>query len=135
MNNCTQRRFPAVCSEVAALSTCALVAAGCGPGSMSQNPARECTSPPSMAELDQINRINSALAARPQTSSPTADYRLPPRLVRSTLTTFPESEAGVTPRKVEVGEPGGHDHVPLLMDVRAEGDRYSLRAGVAGAVR
>jgi len=56
-----------------------------------------------MAELDQINRINSALAAAAlQTSSPTADYRLAPEdLLEVTLYNIPASEVGITPRNVE----------------------------------
>ena len=118
--------FPSrVFRSLLALSACALVAAGCGPGSMSQTQTlASATSPPSMAELDQINRINSALAAAAlQTSAPTADYRLAPEdLVEITLYNIPESEAGVTPRKVEVRvSQEGMITLPLLMDVRAEG--------------
>jgi polysaccharide export outer membrane protein len=56
-----------------------------------------------MAELDQINRINSSLAAAAlQTSSPTADYRLTPEdLLEVTLYNIPASEVGITPRNVE----------------------------------
>ena len=85
--------FPSrVFRSLLALSTCALVAAGCGPGSMSQTQTlASATSPPSMAELDQINRINSALAAAAlQTSSPTADYRVTPEdLLEVTLYNIP----------------------------------------------
>jgi polysaccharide biosynthesis/export protein len=97
--------FPSrVFRSLLALSMCALVAAGCGPGSMSQTQTlASATSPPSMAELDQINRINSALAAAAlQTSSPTADYRLSPEdLLDVTLYNIPGSEVGITPRNVE----------------------------------
>jgi polysaccharide export outer membrane protein len=108
-----------------ALSACALLAAGCGSGPMSQTQTlASATSPPTMAELDQINRINSALAAAAlQSSSPTADYRLAPEdLLEITLYNIPESEVGVTPRKAEARvSQEGMITLPLLGDVRAAG--------------
>jgi polysaccharide biosynthesis/export protein len=118
--------FPGrVFRSLLALSTCALVAAGCGPGSMSQTQTlASATSPPSMAELDQINRINSALAAAAlQPSSPTADYRLTPEdLVEVTLYNIPASEVGITPRNVEARvSQDGMITLPLVGAIPAAG--------------
>jgi polysaccharide export outer membrane protein len=108
-----------------ALSVYALLAVGCGSGPTSQTqPLASATSPPTKAEVDRINRINSALAAAAlQTPSPAADYRLAPEdLLEITLYNIPESEVWVTPRKVEVRvSQEGMISLPLLGDVRAAG--------------
>jgi polysaccharide biosynthesis/export protein len=108
-----------------ALSACALLAAGCGPGSMSQTQTlATAASPPSMADLDQINRINSSLAAAAlQTSSPTADYRLAPEdVLEVTLYNIPASDVGITPRQVEARvSQEGMITLPLLGNIPAAG--------------
>jgi len=114
-----------VLRSLLALSAFALLAAGCGSVPTSQTQTlTSATSPPTTAEVDQINRINSALAAAAlQTSSATADYRLAPEdIVEITLYNIPESEGGVTPRRVEgrVSQEGMLP-LPLLGDVRAAG--------------
>jgi polysaccharide biosynthesis/export protein len=107
------------------LSVSALLAAGCGSVPTSQTqPLANATSPPTKAEVDQINRINSALAAAAlQTPSPTADYRLSPEdLLEITLYNILESDAAITPRKVEVRvSQEGVISLPLLGEVRASG--------------
>jgi polysaccharide biosynthesis/export protein len=114
-----------VISSLLTLSACALLATGCGSASMGQTQTlASATSPPTMAEVDKINRINSALAsAALQTSSPNADYRLAPEdLLEITLYNIPESEAGITPRKVEARvSQEGMITLPLLGEVRAAG--------------
>jgi polysaccharide export outer membrane protein len=109
-----------------ALSALALLAAGCGSGPTGQTQTlASATSPPTKAEVDQITRINSALAsAALQTSSAPADYRLAPEdLVEITLYSIPESEAAImTPRKVEARvSQEGMVSLPLLGEVRAAG--------------
>jgi polysaccharide biosynthesis/export protein len=87
-------------------------------------PLASATSPPTKAEVDQINSINSALAtAALQTPSPTADYRLASEdLLEITLYNILESDAAITPRKVEVRvSQEGMISLPLLGDVRAAG--------------
>jgi polysaccharide biosynthesis/export protein len=107
------------------LSVFALLAAGCGSVPTSQTPTlASATSPPTKAEVDQINRINSALAAAAlQTPFVPADYRLAPEdLVEITLYNIPESEAWITPRRVEVRvSQEGMISLPLLGDIRAAG--------------
>jgi polysaccharide biosynthesis/export protein len=108
-----------------AMSGFALLAAGCGSMPTSQTqPLASTISPPTQAETDHINRINSTLAAAAlQTPSPTADYRLAPEdLLAITLYDIPESGVGVTPREVEVRvSQEGMISLPLLGDVRAAG--------------
>ena len=60
------------------LSALALLAAGCGSVPTNQSPSlASASSPPTKAEVDQITRINSALAtAALQSPSAPADYRL-----------------------------------------------------------
>src|SRR6266850_1440147 len=87
------------------LSVCAVVAAGCVAVPSGRTvPITSSTTPPSLAELDQITRINSALAAQAlQNPSSTADYRLAPEdLLEITLYNIPVSEVGITPRTTEV---------------------------------
>jgi protein involved in polysaccharide export with SLBB domain len=114
-----------VLGSVLVLSVCALLAAGCGSVPTSQTQSLASTiSPPTQAETDQINRINSALAAAAlQTPSATADYRLAPEdLLGITLYDVPESGVGVTPREVEVRvSQEGMISLPLLGDVQAAG--------------
>jgi polysaccharide export outer membrane protein len=77
-----------------------------------------------MAELDQITKINSALAAQAlQNPTSTNDYRIAPEdLLEITLFNIPESEAGVTPRRTEVRvTQDGSITLPLLGDVPAAG--------------
>lgn len=107
------------------LSACALLAAGCGSVPRSQTQSLPSVpSLPTTAEVDQISRINSALAAAAlQNPSGTADYRLAPEdLLEITLYNIPESEAGVTPRKVEARvSQEGVITLPLVGDVQAAG--------------
>lgn len=114
-----------VLRSLLALSACALLATGCGSVRTHQTQKlASATSPPNTADVDQINRINSALAAAAlQTSSGTVDYRLAPEdVVEITLYNIPESEAGVTQRRVEARvSQEGVLSLPLLGDVRAAG--------------
>jgi polysaccharide biosynthesis/export protein len=108
-----------------ALLACALMAAGCVSVPPGQTvPITSASSPPTRAELDQITKINSALAdAALQTHTSTADYRLAPEdLLEIILFNIPESEVGITPRKVEVRvSQEGVITLPLLGDVLAAG--------------
>ena len=73
----TTRFSSRVLRSLLGLSVCALVAAGCVAVPTGQTvPLASATSPPTMAELDQINKINSALAAAGPTNS-ILDGRLP----------------------------------------------------------
>jgi polysaccharide export outer membrane protein len=115
-----------VLRSLLALSVYVLLAAGCGSGPTGQTqPLASAISPPTKAEVDQITRINSALAAAAlQTPSAPADYRLTPEdLLEITLYNIPpESEVGITPRKVEARvSQQGMITLPLLGDVRAAG--------------
>jgi polysaccharide biosynthesis/export protein len=108
-----------------ALSAFALLAAGCGSVPTSQTQAlANATSPPTKAEVDQINRINSALAAAAlQTPAAPSDYRLASEdVVEITLYNIPEEAGIITPRKVEVRvSQAGMVSLPLLGEVQAAG--------------
>jgi polysaccharide export outer membrane protein len=114
-----------VLGSLLALLVSALLTAGCGSGPTSQTqPLASATSPPTKAEVDHINRINSALAAAAlQTPFAPADYRLAPEdLLEITLYNILESDAAITPRRVEVRvSQEGMISLPLLGDVRAAG--------------
>jgi polysaccharide biosynthesis/export protein len=107
------------------LSVCALMAAGCVATPSGRSvPLTSATSPPSLAERDQITKINSALAAQAlQNPSSTADYHLAAEdLLEITLYNIPESEVNITPRKTEVRvTQEGVITLPLLGDVPAAG--------------
>jgi polysaccharide biosynthesis/export protein len=107
------------------LLVCVLVAAGCVATPSGRTvPITSATSPATSAELDQITKINSALAAQAlQSPSSTADYHLAPEdLLEITLYNIPESEVGLTPRKTEVRvTQEGVITLPLLGDVPAAG--------------
>jgi polysaccharide export outer membrane protein len=111
------------------LSVCALVAAGCVAVPSGRTvPITSATAPPSSADLDQITKINSALAAQAlQNSASTADYRLAPEdLLEITLYNIPPSEAGITPRTTEARvTQEGLITLPLLGDVPAAGQTPS----------
>lgn len=118
--------FPSrVRGRLLVLAAWALLVAGCGGGLRSQSQSlASAPSPPTTAELDQVTRLNSALAAAAlQTPSATADYRLAPEdLLEVTLYNIPESEMGVTPRKIEARvSQEGVITLPLVGDVRAAG--------------
>jgi polysaccharide export outer membrane protein len=107
------------------LSVCALIAAGCVAIPSGRTvPIANATIPPSSADLDQITKINSALAAQAlQNPASTADYRLAPEdLLEITLYNIPASEVGITPRTTEVRvTQEGVITLPLLGDVPAGG--------------
>jgi polysaccharide biosynthesis/export protein len=107
------------------LSACALAAAGCVAVPKGQTVAlTNANSPLSRAELDQVTKLYSALAAAAlQSSTSTADYHLAPEdLLEITLYNIPESEVGITPRKTEVRvTQEGVITLPLLGDVPAAG--------------
>jgi polysaccharide export outer membrane protein len=107
------------------LSVYTLAAAGCVSVPSGRTiPISSATTPPTLAELDQINKINSALASQAlQSPTSTADYHLAPEdLLEITLYNIPESEVGITPRKTEVRvAQEGSIALPLLGDVPAAG--------------
>jgi polysaccharide biosynthesis/export protein len=107
------------------LSVCALIAAGCVAVPSGRTvPIANATTPPSAADLDQITKINSALAAQAlQNPASTADYRLAPEdLLEITLYNIPAAEVGITPRTTEVRvTQEGVITLPLLGDVPAGG--------------
>jgi polysaccharide export outer membrane protein len=125
-----ERPHTARCSKVVlrsllGLSVCALVAAGCVTVPSGRTvPIASATTPPTSADLDQITRINSALAAQAlQNPTSTADYHLAPEdLLEITLYNIPQSEVGITPRQTEVRvTQEGVITLPLLGDVPAAG--------------
>jgi polysaccharide biosynthesis/export protein len=107
------------------LSVYALVAAGCVAMPSGRTvPISSATSPPTSAELDQITKINSALATQAlQSPTSTADYRLAPEdLLEITLYNIPTSEVGITPRQTEVRvTQEGVITLPLVGDVPSAG--------------
>lgn len=107
------------------LSVCAVVAAGCVAVPSGRTvPIASATTPPTSADLDQITKINSALAAQAlQNPTSTADYRLAPEdLLEITLYNIPQSEVGITPRTTEVRvTQAGVITLPLLGDAPAAG--------------
>lgn len=121
----TTRVSRLVLRRLLGLFACALVLSGCVSVPSGRTvPITSAMHPPTLAELDQITKINSALAAQAlQSPTSTADYRLAPEdLLEITLFNIPESEAGVTPRKTEVRvTQEGVITLPLLGDVPAAG--------------
>jgi polysaccharide export outer membrane protein len=109
---------------IALLGACLFVAAGCGGGAASRPMMALPTSPGAATEANSINQINLALnaaAMRSREASP--DYQLAPEdLLEITLYNIPESEASITPRKVEVRiSQEGTIALPLLGNVPAAG--------------
>ena len=103
------------------LSVAVLLGAGCAaaPPQSSLLVRPESATTPALAEL---NNTLAAVALQ-QAPASTTDYRLGPEdLLQITLFNVPETEAGVTPRKVEVRvSQQGVITLPLLGDVPAAG--------------
>jgi len=133
--------FPSrVFRSLLALSTCALVAAGCGPGSMSQT--QTLAVPQALpAWRSWIKSTELTALSLPGPTDFFSYGRLPPRPRRPsgdhTLQTSQSQRQGYATKGRGAGEPGGHDpRWPLLMDVRAEGLTVTaLEQAFAGAVR
>lgn len=100
-----------------------LLGAGCV--SVPQSPVTPGENAAASSNLAEINRRLDAAAQQPSEAS--ADYRLGPEDgLQITLFNVPESEAGVTPRRIEVQvSQNGSITLPLLGDIQVTGSTTS----------